>query len=180
MEMKYFLISILTFCFLIESDRVYGSVITVKEGEKHSISLNLPSPWKYHQKVFGMDHVLLGPFQKKKPRSSVSFTFTGLEKLSLEEKRMRETISDYKKGRREWAKREKITIKSFLPYELLKEKKEKRVHFVGFIYEKDKKEILEQSYYIECGHSFIFSKSYSLNEKKVKNTIQEIIKSIEC
>lgn len=145
-----------------------------------SADKNLPDGWTYHKNIMGLPHVFLKADNAKKGHSSLSITFSG-HKLYLDDKNLKKKISEYKNGRKKWAKSKKAKIKSFYDYEYFETKNKMLIHIVGFKYSTPYlKNMIERSIYLNCpDKSLIHFKAILLPEhhkefKAIKSFLESI------
>lgn len=143
------------------------------------ILFDAPKSWELRHDLFGMKNWLFSP-KSNNSRSNLTVTNTKA-KISLDISEIKKSQKSYERLKRNWADKVNATVISFKTLKSFKNDRGNQVSSIGFSYVHKNKRYLENSYYIECRGTIIFSKSLRLEvNEDHQSDIDRIVRSMDC
>jgi hypothetical protein len=146
------------------------------------IKLNLPKDWQAAHDVFGLPLVIMSPEVSDGGRRAViSVVPTGLTGVKMDPKNLGADQKSYQKARKEWLSQYEGKALEFFPYKNTKWGNSD-VHTIGYKYEINGEQLVENSYYVVCNDQLYHFKSMTTTaqDSAFKGAIDDSLRSFQC
>jgi hypothetical protein len=175
-DMKNFKYFALAMIFFISTATAASQALVTERGQ---ILIPNLAGWELGRNMFGMPFIYFSP-QLNGQRSNISFTATGVE-TDIDLNSLGKNQESYQNLKKNWADSVMARSLSFLPYQVWKNSQGHVVHQIGFTYEHEKLQYVENSFYIDCRGKLIFSKSLRLHSNlQHEGEFKKIINEMDC
>ncbi len=146
-----------------------------------TISIDAKEHWQVIENLSSSPLVLLGPSDGIK-RIVITVSPTTIKDFKFDPLKIKESVSDYQDGRKQWLKKAKGELIKFFPYTQQKWNEIKEIHTIGYQYKVLGTSFIERTYFFNCGNE-VFNINTLLTDKhykKNKNEVEDLLRSIKC
>lgn len=144
------------------------------------IEMNIPSNWQSVEDLYGMPLMILGPEVEEK-RPVISVVSTNISNISFDKNSVKESSDSYTEGRKEWLAEKSGVLIKFIPYNELNWRNVEQVHSIGYVYELNKHQFIETTYYVSCKNKLFNLKTLTTsNHTKYNSEMDKIMRSFKC